>query len=141
MAETRTAILEAVAAEIAASGLTGFSIQGVADRAGVTHRTVYNHFPTREALNDARATVTACLALGGGGNGKGTLVPRQRREKPASEAVLEYITRHPGSRSEEIAAELGTDAPGLRAVLHGLRDEGRIRAEGKARATRYTAVQ
>ena len=33
----------------------GFSIQDVADRAGVTHRTVYNYFPTREALNDAFA--------------------------------------------------------------------------------------
>src|SRR6188474_1654380 len=55
MAETRRAILEAVAQEIAESGLTGFSIQGVADRAGVTHRTVYNHFPTRDALNDAFA--------------------------------------------------------------------------------------
>ena len=55
MAETRTAILEAVATEIAESGLTDFSIQGVADRAGVTHRTVYNYFPTREALNDAFA--------------------------------------------------------------------------------------
>lgn len=55
LAETRTAILEAVAAEIAELGLTGFSIQGVADRAGVTHRTVYNHFPTRESLNDAFA--------------------------------------------------------------------------------------
>jgi len=53
--ETRAAILEAVAVEKAESGLTGFSIQGVADRAGVTHRTVYNHFPTREALNDAFA--------------------------------------------------------------------------------------
>jgi AcrR family transcriptional regulator len=53
MTETRRAILEAVAVEIAESGLTGFSIQGVADRAGVTHRTVYNYFPTREALNDA----------------------------------------------------------------------------------------
>lgn len=63
MAETRRAILEAVAAEIAESGLTGFSIQGVADRAGVTHRTVYNYFPTREALNDAFAEhVEAVLA-------------------------------------------------------------------------------
>lgn len=31
----------------------GFSVQTVADRAGVSHRTVYNHFPTREALCDA----------------------------------------------------------------------------------------
>jgi AcrR family transcriptional regulator len=55
LADTRKAILEAVAVELAESGPAGFSIQGVADRAGVTHRTVYNHFPTREALNDAFA--------------------------------------------------------------------------------------
>lgn len=64
--ETRKAILEAVAVEMAESGLTGFSIQGVADRAGVTHRTVYNHFPTREALNDAFAEyVEQVLGQGG----------------------------------------------------------------------------
>ena len=33
----------------------GFSVQAVADRAGVTHRTIYNHFPTRETLCDAFA--------------------------------------------------------------------------------------
>src|SRR5262245_33889214 len=55
LADTRRAILEAVASEIAESGPAGFSVQGVADRAGVTHRTVYHHFPTREALNDAFA--------------------------------------------------------------------------------------
>ena len=31
----------------------GFSVQAVADRAGLTHRTVYNHFPSREALCEA----------------------------------------------------------------------------------------
>jgi AcrR family transcriptional regulator len=30
-------------------------MQQVADRAGVSHRTLYNHFPTREALSDAFA--------------------------------------------------------------------------------------
>lgn len=55
MAETRRAILDAVAAQISESGMDGFSIQAVANRAGVTHRTVYNYFPTREALNDAFA--------------------------------------------------------------------------------------
>ncbi len=54
-AATRRAILEALAQEIAASGAAGFSVQEVAERAGVTHRTVYNHFPTREALNDGLA--------------------------------------------------------------------------------------
>ena len=52
---TRRAILDALGEEIAASGGIGFSVQDVANRAGVTHRTVYNYFPTREALNDAFA--------------------------------------------------------------------------------------
>jgi len=55
MEQTRRAILEALAAEITESGMLDFSIQAVADRAGVTHRTVYNYFPTREELNDAFA--------------------------------------------------------------------------------------
>ncbi|MCI0452475.1 MAG: TetR/AcrR family transcriptional regulator [Candidatus Latescibacteria bacterium] len=54
-AHTRQAILDALADVIANSGATGFSVQEVADRAGVTHRTVYNHFPTRAALNDGFA--------------------------------------------------------------------------------------
>ena len=52
---TRHAILDALAAVIAETGGLGFSVQQVAERAGVTHRTVYNHFPTRDALNDALA--------------------------------------------------------------------------------------
>jgi AcrR family transcriptional regulator len=47
---TRRAILEAMADVITDTSGIGFSVQAVADRAGVTHRTVYNHFPTREAL-------------------------------------------------------------------------------------------
>jgi AcrR family transcriptional regulator len=50
---TRRAILEAMADVITESNGIGFSVQAVADRAGVTHRTVYNHYPTREALCDA----------------------------------------------------------------------------------------
>ena len=47
---TRRAILDAVADAIVESRGLGFSVQEVADRAGLSHRTVYNHFPTREAL-------------------------------------------------------------------------------------------
>lgn len=50
---TREAILEALAEVIIESDGIGFSVQAVADRAGVTHRTIYNHFPTRDALCDA----------------------------------------------------------------------------------------
>ena len=50
---TRRAILEAMVDVIMETDGIGFSVQAVAERAGVTHRTIYNHFPTREALCDA----------------------------------------------------------------------------------------
>jgi AcrR family transcriptional regulator len=63
---TRHAILDALAAVITETGGLGFSVQQVAARAGVTHRTVYNHFPTRDALNDALAEhVEDVMARGG----------------------------------------------------------------------------
>ena len=52
---TRKAILDALGEVVTEAGAIEFSIQEVADRAGVSHRTVYNHFPTRTALNDAFA--------------------------------------------------------------------------------------
>lgn len=54
-AETREAILDALAQIVVERGGLDFSIQQVADRARVTHRTVYNHFPTREALREGLA--------------------------------------------------------------------------------------
>jgi len=63
---TRTAILEALAHVVAESGATGFSVQDVANRAGVTHRTVYNHFPTREALNEAFGAYVEDVLTSGG---------------------------------------------------------------------------
>jgi AcrR family transcriptional regulator len=53
--QTRRIILDALARVIVESGTVGFSVEEVARAAGVTHRTVYNYFPTREALNDAFA--------------------------------------------------------------------------------------
>ena len=51
---TRGAVLDAVVGVIRDRGFD-FSVQEVADRAGVAHRTVYRHFPTRDALIDAVA--------------------------------------------------------------------------------------
>ena len=51
---------------MAADGI-GFSVQAVADRAGVSHRTIYNHFPTREALCDAFADYVDELLLASAG--------------------------------------------------------------------------
>jgi AcrR family transcriptional regulator len=50
--ETRAAILEAVVEVIIEQGLHAFTIQNVAEAAGVSHRTVYRHFDSREALLD-----------------------------------------------------------------------------------------
>lgn len=45
----RRVIFEAVADELAATG-TDFTVQGVADRAGISYRTVYRYFPSRDDL-------------------------------------------------------------------------------------------
>lgn len=49
----RDRILKAVASEIAERGLLDFSVPAVAERAGVSQRTVYNYFDTKEALVEA----------------------------------------------------------------------------------------
>jgi AcrR family transcriptional regulator len=49
-AETRTRILDAAIAELAVTDLETLTVSGVAARAGVTERTVFRHFPSRDAL-------------------------------------------------------------------------------------------
>src|SRR5687767_7658507 len=61
---TRRAILEAMVDVITEADGIGFSVQAVADRAGVTHRTIYNHFPTRQALCDAFSDYVDEVLLG-----------------------------------------------------------------------------
>ena len=98
----------------------------------------------RTALAEARATLSACLALNLAipASEQGTLAPKPRAvARPDADQVLDYIRKHPGSRSEQICGELGTDAARLRPVLHRLRDEGTVKVEGKARATRYSAEE
>jgi AcrR family transcriptional regulator len=53
---TRSAILSAAADLFLARDGASFSVQEVADRADVTHRTVYRHFPTRAGLLIATAS-------------------------------------------------------------------------------------
>jgi AcrR family transcriptional regulator len=51
--QTRESILEALAAELAEGGLHELNIPAISRRAGVSVRTVYRYFPTRDALLDA----------------------------------------------------------------------------------------
>lgn len=48
--DTTARIVNALVDVISTDGITEFSVQSVADRANVSHRTVYRHFPSREAL-------------------------------------------------------------------------------------------
>jgi hypothetical protein len=92
---------------------------------------------TRTALNEARATLAACLAMNG--SNKGILFSAPRR---ASESqVLEFLRGHPGSRSEAIAQALGTDTAALRPALMSLRTDKKARSEGQGRATRYYVTE
>jgi AcrR family transcriptional regulator len=50
--DTRDRILDAVVDVVTREGVHAFTVQNVADAAGVSHRTVYRHFATREALLD-----------------------------------------------------------------------------------------
>jgi AcrR family transcriptional regulator len=52
---TRRAILDAAVDLFIERHSDGFSVQEVADRAGLTHRTVYRYFPSRQELLNATA--------------------------------------------------------------------------------------
>ena len=53
--QTRTLILEALAELVAEEGFEGIVMRDVAARAGLAERTVYRHFPDRDALHEALA--------------------------------------------------------------------------------------
>jgi len=55
MKETKEAIFRAATAQLADHGLAEFHIPGLAEAAGVSVRTVYRYFPTKDALLDAIA--------------------------------------------------------------------------------------
>lgn len=63
----RLSILEAAADEIVDRGIEGVSLQEVADRAGVSKRTLYNYFDSREALFSALTDWSDELAVQHGG--------------------------------------------------------------------------
>lgn len=52
---TRRRIFEALVDLIGQEGIADISVQSVADRAGVSHRTVYRHFPDKAALLEGLA--------------------------------------------------------------------------------------
>lgn len=82
----RAAILEAAVAEFRASGYEATSMDRVAASAGVSKRTVYNHFPSKEAL--FTRIVEAMLE-----RGEGELALPYRADAPLREQLAELVRR------------------------------------------------
>lgn len=88
---TRGVILRALADIVSEGDVHSFTVQQVADRAGVAHRTVYRHFPSREALLEALAEWLDA-ELGSRGT---PVMPRSLDELPrAAEIVFELFDEY-----------------------------------------------
>lgn len=76
----RESIFAALAEEVAETGTFDFSIGEVAKRAGVSHRTVYNYFESRQDLIDAFSSWTDDTIHERGG----VIVPGRLEDLPAA---------------------------------------------------------
>lgn len=121
--QTQVRILQALAAEMGAGGDT-FSIPRVAERAGVSVRTVHLHFPTREDQVAAVARYVDQTVLAG-----------ERGPKDAAD-LPDYVERlyRLALRHEALTRTLV--APGVAAEVRKLRRKERIdRIEGAVRGS------
>lgn len=94
----------------------------------------------KTVLSEARASLSAVLSLDSASKspGRGVLVQQSHQSgKIDLTAVVGYLSLHPGSRSEDIAAGFGTDTKAIRPALQKLKTGGRVKTKGKARAMRY----
>lgn len=95
----------------------------------------------RTALQDARSTLSACLAIDGVVVGES----KQRTRRTSSnlgqlaDALLDYVTEHPGQRGEQIAAALGTDVTTMRRPMKQLISDGKVKTKGQRRGMSYFA--
>ncbi len=96
---------------------------------------------TRQALDEARATLSACLSLNRAApkDENGVLVPKAHPSGKAldPDALLEHIRENPGQRGEQIAAALGTDTNSMRRVMHALIAEKKVKTKGQRRGMSY----
>ncbi len=87
---------------------------------------------TKTALTEARATMSACLAMNGAvipsSDGAAGIDPK---------AVLTYLRNNPGSSGEQVAGAMDTDTKTLRPVMKRLIADGEVATMGKRRGMRY----
>ncbi len=98
---------------------------------------------TRQALNEARSTISAALSVNGVVVAAGTKA-RGRRIAGGSSvdeaALLTYVQSNPNSRGEQIAEALGTDTKSVRPVMQRLIADRKVKTRGQRRGMTYAAV-
>ncbi|WP_328395705.1 TetR/AcrR family transcriptional regulator [Nocardia sp. NBC_00416] len=133
-ARNREKVLEAAAAVFTEQGLRG-SLEEVARRAGVGIGTVYNHFPTRDALIDALlpARLAAVDEFAAASESEPDawraftgFVGRLTQQMAADRGLLEAFTGdHPAA--EQVAAACHRGMAQLSRLLERTRDAGALR--------------
>lgn len=123
---TRERILEALVEQLG-EGKEDFSIPRVAERAGVSVRTVYHHFPNREAQIEAVARWLDGR-IAGNEPGPGTL-----EDVPS---MAERIIRRAVNNMVEMRAQL---APGVAKLVRERRRRGRESAIARVVGARFDA--
>jgi hypothetical protein len=98
---------------------------------------------TRQALNEARSTISAALSVNGVVVAAGTKA-RGRRIAGSlgvdEGTLLTYVTNNPGSRGEQIAEALGTDSTTMRPVMKRLIEDRKVKTRGQRRGMTYAAI-
>lgn len=93
----------------------------------------------RTALQEARTTLSACLALDGVVVASGSKT-RRPSSSVSAEMLLEHLHGHPGQRGEQIAAALGTDTKTMRPVMQKLIAARKVKTKGERRGMTYSAT-
>jgi hypothetical protein len=100
----------------------------------------------RKALEEARTTLSACLALQGftvaAGASEGKARGRRSPEhvEQMAEAVLAHVQKNPGQRGEQIAQARKTNVGTMRLPMKKLIAEKMIKTKGQRRGMTYFAA-
>ena len=103
-AELETAILDAARDELLAGGYSGFTIEGVAERAGTSRHVVYRRWSTRQELALAAMRhdmVRAPVAIPDTGTLRGDLIALMSRANETRMAMAAVFSLHLGTYYRE----------------------------------------
>jgi phage shock protein A len=144
--EARIAALKARAAQKKAKRSPGLAHTIKAVKAIDAAMAATEDVAMRRALDEARATLSACLSLQGlsvsGGGGERIAGGGRRSSESVEqmgETLLAHIKKNPGQRGEQIAQVLGTDTKSMRLPMQKLIAGKLVKTKGQKRGMTYYA--